>query len=46
MQSNFGYLFREYLIAEIAKVGIHKTFTAETAIIEICDSIKSMPIIL
>ena len=43
---NFGYLFEEDLIKEIAKVGIPKTFSAETTIIEIDDYIKSMPLLL
>ena len=43
---NFGYLFEDALISEINKVGIHKKFVADTAIIEIGDYIKSMPLLL
>ena len=43
---SFGYLFQEDLIKEITKVGIPKTFAAETTIIEIGDYIKSMPLLL
>lgn len=43
---NFGYLFEEDLIKEITKVGIPKTFSAETTIIEKGDYIKSMPLLL
>jgi CRP/FNR family transcriptional regulator len=43
---SFGYLFEEDLIKEITKVGIPKTFAAETTIIEIGDYIKSMPLLL
>ncbi|TXD49725.1 Crp/Fnr family transcriptional regulator [Polaribacter sp. IC073] len=43
---SFGYLFEEELIKEIAKVGVAKTFSAETTIIEIGDYIKWMPLLL
>ena len=43
---NFGYLFEENLINEIENIGIPKTFSAETTIIEVGDHIKSMPLLL
>ena len=43
---NFGYLFEEALIKEISKVGVTKSFAAETTIIEKGDYIKSMPLLL
>ncbi|MEE9406919.1 MAG: Crp/Fnr family transcriptional regulator [Polaribacter sp.] len=43
---NFGYLFEEELIKEISNIGIPKTFSAETTIIEVGDYIKSMPLLL
>ena len=46
LQTNFGYLFQEELIKEIEVIGIPKTFSAETIIIEIDDYIKSMPLLL
>ncbi|QNM85155.1 Crp/Fnr family transcriptional regulator [Polaribacter pectinis] len=46
LQTNFGYLFQEELIKEIEVIGIPKTFSAETIIIEIDDFIKSMPLLL
>ena len=46
LEINFGYLFEEDLIKEITAVGIPKTFSSETTIIEIGDYIKSMPLLL
>lgn len=46
LQSNFGYLFENDLINEISKIGISKTFSADTVIIEIDDYLKSMPLLL
>ena len=46
LEINFGYLFEEDLIKEIATIGVAKTFTSETTIIEIGDYIKSMPLLL
>jgi len=46
LQANFSYLFEENLIKEIAKIGVQKTFSADTAIIEIGDTINSMPLLL
>ncbi|AUC85541.1 Crp/Fnr family transcriptional regulator [Polaribacter sp. ALD11] len=46
LDANFGYLFEEDLIKEIGTVGVPKTFSAETTIIEIGDYIKSMPLLL
>lgn len=43
---NFGFLFEENLIKEITKVGVPKSFSSETTIIEIGDYIKSMPLLL
>lgn len=44
--ANFGYLFEEKLLNEISKIGVPKTFSAETIIIEKDDYIKSMPLLL
>lgn len=44
--ANFSYLFEEKLLHEISKIGIPKTFSAETIIIEKDDYIKSMPLLL
>jgi len=46
IKSNFGYLFENDLINEISKIGISKTFSADTVIIEIDDYLKSMPLLL
>lgn len=46
LQLNFGYLFEQNLIDEIAKVGVYKNFTADTTIIELGDFIKSMPLLI
>lgn len=46
LQSNFGYLFESDLINEISKIGVSKSFSADTTIIEIDDYIKSMPLLL
>jgi CRP/FNR family transcriptional regulator len=46
LQLNFGYLFEQDLIEEIAKVGISKNFIADTTIIELGDFIKSMPLLI
>lgn len=46
LHTNFSYLFEEDLIQEIKKIGIKKTFVADTTIIEIGDYIKSMPLLL
>ena len=46
LQLNFGYLFEQDLIDEIAKVGISKNFIADTTIIELGDFIKSMPLLI
>jgi|TARA_R100000789_G_C3013055_1_gene151810 CRP/FNR family transcriptional regulator len=46
LHSNFGYLFEDDLIEEISKIGVSKTFSANTIIIEIDDYIKSMPLLL
>jgi len=46
LQLNFGYLFEQNLIDEIAKVGISKNFIANTTIIELGDFIKSMPLLI
>lgn len=46
LHQSFGYLFEEKLLEEINKLGVTKTFAADTAIIEIGDYIKSMPLLL
>lgn len=46
LQLNFGYLFEQNLIDEIAKVGVSKNFMADTTIIELGDFIKSMPLLI
>jgi len=46
LQLNFGYLFEQDLIDEIAKVGISRNFIADTTIIELGDFIKSMPLLI
>lgn len=46
LQSNFGYLLEEDLIKEISKIGVQKSFTADSIIIEKGDYIKSMPLLL
>jgi CRP/FNR family transcriptional regulator len=46
LAKNFGYLFEEDLINEISKIGVSKSFSVDTNIIEIGDYIKSMPLIL
>jgi CRP/FNR family transcriptional regulator len=46
LQLNFGYLFEQDLIDEIAEVGISKNFNADTIIIELRDFIKSMPLLI
>lgn len=46
LQLNFGYLFEQNLIDEIAKVGVYKNFIADTIIIELGDFIKSMPLLI
>ena len=46
LQLNFGYLFEQNLIDEIAKVGVYKNFNADTTIIELGDFIKSMPLLI
>ncbi|WP_296634912.1 Crp/Fnr family transcriptional regulator [Polaribacter sp.] len=46
LQSNFGYLFENDLINEISKIGVSKTFSADTVIIQIGDYLKSMPLLL
>ena len=46
LQLNFGYLFEQNLIDEIAEVGISKNFIADTTIIELGDFIKSMPLLI
>ncbi|WP_026775603.1 Crp/Fnr family transcriptional regulator [Polaribacter sp. Hel_I_88] len=46
LQLNFGYLFEQDLIEEIAQIGIPKKFFADTTIIELGDFIKSMPLLI
>lgn len=46
LQLNFGYLFEQDLIDEIAKVGVSRNFNAEATIIELGDFIKSMPLLI
>lgn len=46
LQLNFGYLFEQNLIDDIAKVGVSKNFIADTTIIELGDFIKSMPLLI
>jgi CRP/FNR family transcriptional regulator len=46
LQANFGYLFEPNLIEEISKIGVSKSFTEDSLIIEIGDYIKSMPLLL
>jgi CRP/FNR family transcriptional regulator len=46
LYSNFGYLFEVDLIEQISRIGVSKTFVAETTIIEVGDYIKSMPLLL
>jgi CRP/FNR family transcriptional regulator len=46
LAKNFGYLFEKDLINEISKIGVSKSFSADTNIIEIGDYIKSMPLLL
>lgn len=46
LQLNFGYLFEQDLIDEIAEIGVSKNFNADTTIIELGDFIKSMPLLI
>lgn len=46
LTNNFGYLFEEALLTEIETLGVAKEFKANTAIIELGDFIKSMPLLL
>ncbi|MFY9242514.1 MAG: Crp/Fnr family transcriptional regulator [Polaribacter sp.] len=46
LQTNFGYLLEEDLIKEISKIGVQKSFTADSIIIQKGDYIKSMPLLL
>lgn len=46
LQHNFGYLFEEDLINEIAEIGTLMSFTENQEIINIGDFIKSMPLLL
>jgi len=46
LNSNFGYLFEEDLILEINELAIHKTFLEDSAIIEVGDYIRSIPLLI
>ena len=46
LTTNFGYLFEEELISEIKDLGVPKEIKADTAIIEVGDYIKSMPLLV
>ena len=46
LNTNFGYLFEDKLIAEIKEVGKYKTLKKDQAIIEIGNYIKFMPLLL
>ncbi|MFT7252124.1 MAG: CRP/FNR family transcriptional regulator, partial [Flavobacterium sp.] len=43
---SYNYIFEEELLEEVSKVGTHKEFKANDYLIEIGDSIKSMPLLL
>lgn len=43
---SFGYVFEKALQDEIQKVGIYKSYPAQSTIIEIGDYIKSMPLLI
>ena len=43
---SYNYIFEEELLKEISKIGIYKEFKADDYLIEIGDSIKSMPLLI
>lgn len=46
LKESYGYLFEDALLEEIAKVGKHQKFNADSILIEIGEVIKHMPILL
>ena len=46
LTTNFGYLFEDDLISEIKQLGVPKSFTEDTTIIDVGEYIKSMPLLV